>query len=138
MLHGTSLGTDGQWGTSLIYGANSHSGHALTHSLLVESEAVLDARNSLFGRAEVVQKSAEELVVATPARDHFNVGAVSLGYIREIARVGSGTLGVGAMGTINVVPSALSSAYGSRTPLGAMLIVRVRPYRTGMKMMGPM
>jgi hypothetical protein len=139
LLHGTTLGADGQWSTSLIYGANSHPGHDVSQSLLVESEAVIDARNLVFGRAEVVQKSAEDLVLPTSVgADHFNVGAVSLGYIREIARFGSGTLGVGAMGTVNVVPSSLSQAYGSSTPLGAMLLVRVRPFRNGMKMMGPM
>jgi len=139
VLHGTTLGANGQWSTSLIYGANSHPGHDVSQSLLVESEAVFNARHSVFGRAEVVQKSAEDLVLPTSVNaDHFNVGAVSLGYIREIARFGSGTLGLGAMGTLNVVPSSLSAAYGSRAPLGAMLLVRVRPFRNGMKMMGPM
>jgi hypothetical protein len=139
VLHGKTLGTDGQWSTSLIYGANSHAGHGVSQSVLLESEAVLNARDLIFGRAEVVQKSPADLVLSTSfATDHFNVAAASLGYIREVARFGSGTLGVGAMGTVNFVPSTLSSAYGSRTPLGAMVFVRVRPFVNGMKMMGSM
>ncbi|MDB4888187.1 MAG: hypothetical protein JWL61_42 [Gemmatimonadetes bacterium] len=139
VLHGAALGADGQWSTSLIYGANSHPGHDVSHSVLLESEAVFNARDLLFTRAEVVQKSPEELVLSTPtASDHFTVGAASLGYIREVVRFGSGTLGIGAMGTVNVVPSTLSSTYGSRTPLGAMVFVRVRPFVNGMKMMGSM
>jgi len=134
-LHGTTLGTEGQWSSSVVYGANAHSSHAgLSHSLLVESEAVLDARHTLLGRAEFVQKSAGELslasplFVATPARS-FDVGEVSLGYIRELARFGPGTLGLGAMGTVNVVPAALGAEYGSRTPLGLFVFLRVRPAR---------
>jgi hypothetical protein len=111
----------------------------MSHSVLVESEAVFDARHSLFGRVEVVQKSEEDLVLSASSNiDHFNVGALSLGYIREVTRFGSGTLGIGAMGTVNVVPTSLSSVYGSRAPLGAMLFVRVRPFLNRMKMMGPM
>ena len=37
---------------------------------------------------------------------HFNVSSVSLGYIREVARLRGATLGLGAMGTLNMVPSS--------------------------------
>lgn len=140
-LHGMPLGADGQWASAVVYGANAHAGHALSQSLLVESEAVLDARRTLFGRAEWVQKSAEELVLDTPQYgfapdDRFDVGAISLGYIHELTRFGPGTLGLGAMGTINVVPAALSPAYGSRTPTAASIFLRIRPFRSAMRMHG--
>jgi hypothetical protein len=137
-LYGSTLGREGQWSAAAIWGANEHSTHpGLSHAVLLESEAVLDARNSIFGRAEFVQKSADELALATAqygfsADQEFNVGALSLGYIRDVGRFGKGTLGIGAMGTVNVVPSALNAAYGSRTPLGAMLFLRVRPFRSAM------
>jgi hypothetical protein len=143
VLHGTTLGTDGQWASSIIYGANLHSTHpGFSHGLLAESEAVLDAHNTIFGRAEFVQKSAGDLVLDTPpfnfATDRsFDVGELTLGYIRDVARFGAGTLGLGAMGTVNVVPSALGPVYGSRTPVGALVFLRVRPFRTGMSMRGP-
>jgi hypothetical protein len=142
-LHGTTFGTQGQWASSLVYGANRHSGHpGLSQSVLLESEAVLDARNTLFGRAEYVQKSAADLALDGPPYDlprdrSFDVGALTLGYIRDVARFGAGTLGLGAMGTLNVVPPELESTYGSRTPLGAFVFLRVRPFRTGMSMRGP-
>jgi hypothetical protein len=115
----------------------------MSHAVLLEADAVLDARNSIFGRAELVQKSAEELVLDTPPYgfapdDRFDVGAISLGYIRELARFGPGTLGLGVMGTINVVPAALSPAYGSRTPAAATIFLRVRPFRSAMSMHGTM
>jgi hypothetical protein len=142
MLHGVPLGTDGQWASSIVYGANEHAGLRLSHSLLLESEAVLDARHTLFGRAEYVQKSAEDLVLDTPqygfpSDARFDVSAATLGYIRELTRFGRGTLGVGAMGTLSVVPATVSSVYGSRTPLGAMVFLRVRPFRSVMGMHGP-
>ena len=128
-MHGRSLGADGQWATSLIYGRNEEDGHDASHSVLFESEAVLDRRNTIFGRAEYVQKSGHDLQVAGIDEDaRFNVGAVSLGYIRELARGRGVTLGIGARGTLNVLPSTLETEYGSRTPLGGMVFLRLRPY----------
>jgi hypothetical protein len=128
-LNGYKLGREGQWASALIYGVNTHASHIdPSHSVLLESEAVLDRSNTIFGRVELVQKSVEDLVLPSFDYDRvFNVGAVTLGAIREVGRKWGATLGVGASGTINVVPEALRSAYGSRTPLGGMVFVRVRP-----------
>jgi hypothetical protein len=143
-MHGTKLGANGQWSTALVYGMNrAHGG--LTHSALVESEAVLDQKNTVFARAELVEKNAEDLVVDRPpfgiASDRqFTVAAMTLGGIREVvgARGGRATIGIGASGTLNIIPSALRDAYGSRTPLGGMLFVRVRPaYKHDIGMSGP-
>jgi hypothetical protein len=125
-LHGSKIGADGQWATALIYGANDR--QELTHSVLLESEAVLDRRNTVFGRAEWIQKTPDDLSIpsADPERA-FNVGAITLGGIRELGSMWGATLGIGASGTLNVVPSAFESSYGSRTPLGAMVFLRIRP-----------
>lgn len=132
-MFGQTIGTDGQLAATLIWGANKRSGDdGLSHSALVEGEAVLDRWNTVFGRVEVVQKSADDLVIDfapfsfAPAQ-RFNLGAVSLGYIREVAPMRVATLGLGAMGTANVVPPSLQTAYGSRTPLGLFVFVRLRP-----------
>lgn len=125
-LHGAKLGDAGQWSSALIYGANRHDDD-VTHSVLLESEAVR-AANTVFGRAEVVQKSAGDLLI--PSIDShrlFNVGAFTLGAVREIGSMWGATLGFGASGTVNVVPSDLEPSYGSRMPLGAMVFVRLRP-----------
>jgi len=131
VLHGRKLGRDGQIATSLIWGANRHSGRT-THSVLAESEAVLDRRNTIVGRVELVEKTAEDLVLpAGPggfAPDStFTVAAMSVGYIREVVRMSKATLGVGFQATLNVVPSALDPVYGSRTPAGGAVFVRIRP-----------
>jgi hypothetical protein len=142
-LHGVKLGTDGQWASTVVWGANRHSGGDLTHGVLLESEAVLDRSNTIFGRMEWVQKSAEDLVLDTPSYGFapssiFPVSATTLGLIREVGRWSGTTIGLGAMGTVNTVPSTLETAYGSRTPLGALVFVRLRPYHTADAGMGGM
>lgn len=147
VIYGTMLGADGQWASTLLWGANRYStSPGLSHSVLLESEAVLDRTNTVIGRAEFVQKSAGDLALDTPgtistgmpptlstaasatsAEPRFNVGALSLGYIREVARLRGVTLGLGGMGTLNVVPSTLQGVYSSRTPVGGLVFVRLRP-----------
>lgn len=130
--HARVLGDDRRMASTALWTAMAHSDQArLSQSALFESELTLDARNAVFGRAEFVQKTVDDLVVpAGPsgfaAERMFDVGAVSLGYVRELGSARDATLGVGAMGTINVVPSAIESYYGSRTPLGLVLFARVR------------
>ena len=128
-MHGRNQGEDAQWASTLIYGANKTAGWS--QSALLESEAVLDRSNTVFGRAELVQKTAGDLSLASlPSGQVFNVGSASIGYIRDLARVRGATIGVGGSGTMNFVPSALHGAYGSRTPLGAMIFLRMRPYHS--------
>src|SRR5436190_1608247 len=129
-LHGSRLGPDGQWASAFIWGANKHSTTAgWSNGFLAESEAILNTRNTLFGRTEVVTKSAEDLVVDNPvtlrngqvlpgfpATQKFNVGAMQLGYIRELARLRWSTIGLGAAGALNFVPTSLEQYYGSKHP----------------------
>jgi len=140
VLHGKKLGTEGQWASAFVYGVNTHH-EQRTHSVGLESEAILDRRNTVLTRVEFVQKAAEELAFDQPPTGFdpdrtFSVTSLSLGYIRELGRGWGATLGVGAMGTVNVVPSLLESAYGSRTPLGAVVFLRVRPFHTDRGMAG--
>jgi len=151
VLHGTRLATDGQWASAFIWGANKHTGQpSWSNGFLAESEAILDKHNTLFGRSELVQKSAADLVVDNPvvlrsgavlpgfpARERFNVGTLQLGYIRELIRAHWATIGIGAAGTLNFVPASLEPYYGSRNPAGMFVFVRLRPFhlaRTTMRM----
>jgi hypothetical protein len=142
VLHGARLGADGQWASALIWGANKHSGQpSWSNGFLAESEAILDKHNTLFGRTELVQKSAADLVVDNPVvlrsgtvlpgfltGQRFNVGGLQLGYVREVARMHWATIGLGAAGTLNFVPASLEPYYGSRNPTGTFVFVRMRPF----------
>src|SRR5437868_3377252 len=126
-MHGVSIDGNGQWASELVWGANSHSSHhGLAHSVTLETEAILDRHNTLLGRAEYVQKTAEDLALDDPPSNFpstrmFNVGSLSVGYIRELTRLAVTTIGLGGMTTLNIVPSILESPYGSRSPIGALI-----------------
>lgn len=127
-MYGRPFGTTGDWSTTFVYGANKHSGdHPLANSGLVETNLTLNTHNTVFARAEYVQKSAADLVIPPPSDDHFDVGAITLGYVRELATGPAGDLGLGARGTVNLIPTTLRPTYGTRTPLGLGVFLRYRP-----------
>jgi hypothetical protein len=130
-MYGQKLGEDGQWATTAIYGRNQHAGEDPSHSGLLESEAVLGKHNTVFGRAEYVQKSAHDLQLAAfPDEQLFGVSSLSLGYIRDVKRGAALSFGIGARGTVNFVPRDLEASYGSRNPVGGMVFVRIRPFHS--------
>ena len=131
-MYGRSIGGEGKWATTFVYGANKHEGEDASHSALLESEAVIDGHNTIFGRVEFVQKSAHDLQLpAFSPEQLFGVSAVSLGYIREWLRGKGMTLGIGARVSKGLLPSDLEASYGSRSPLGGMVFVRLRPRAAG-------
>ncbi len=118
----------GDWSSALIYGANKHTGGRWENSFTAESNLDLDGRNSIFGRVNYARKSAEDLAVvdSVPATE-FNVGSVELGYVREVGSLGRTTIGVGATGTLGFIPADLEPVYGTRTPTGLAVYLRIRP-----------
>jgi hypothetical protein len=130
VMHGARVGADGQWATTVIWGATKHAADSrLSNSYLLESEAVLDLRNTVFGRAEYVEKTAEDLVIDPgPASSRrLGISAFTVGYVRELVSARGMTVGLGAQGTLNFVGSRLEGVYGSKTPAGAVVFLRLRP-----------
>jgi hypothetical protein len=133
VLRTARLGQAGEWASALVYGANKHvpsQGGATgrwQHSLIAESNFQLDPSNTLFGRVEYVQKSGEDLAVGGPPEARFDIGALSLGYVRELAAYQGATLGLGARAAVTLVPRSLGGAYGSRAPTGLAVFLRLRP-----------
>jgi len=125
----------GQLSGALIYGANKSSESSrASNSALAEGTADLDGRNSLFGRVEWVEKSAADLALDQfPSTQLFDVGELTLGYLRELIHWDGIGLGAAVTGTLNFVPSSLSGTYGSRTPVGLSVSVRLRPARRPMQ-----
>ena len=159
-LYGRPFGVSGNLASAFIYGANKHAGQtSLSNSLLAESNLVIDQRNTVFGRAEFVQKGPEDLptsstTTAAPAlaqgaaggilamvdpssSSPYNLGEMTLGYVREVTSVYGGSLGLGVAGTVNMVPSTLKATYGTRVPLGATVFLRLRPGTMHMRMHAP-
>lgn len=123
------LGSAGRWSSALIYAANSPVGTGeTTGSALFETNVEPGGRNSFFARVEYVQKTAEDLVVpGAPPDRAYDVGALTLGYLRELGAVGRLGTALGLRGTVNFVPPSLEAGYGSRRPVGIAAYLRVRP-----------
>jgi hypothetical protein len=133
VLHTVRLGAQGEWASAVVYGANRHIGPedaegGWTHSILAESNLQLDGANTVFGRLEYVRKSGAELSLPDPLLgQQFDLANLSLGYVREFAGYRGSTFGAGVRAAIGLVPRALSPVYGSRTPAGVAVFLRVRP-----------
>ncbi|HYK82132.1 MAG TPA: hypothetical protein VEU55_03230 [Gemmatimonadales bacterium] len=122
-------GRRGTWSTALVYGANARIGTGpLEHSVLMESTLDLDAASSIFGRAEYARKSAEDLVIPSVApTTEYDVGTLAFGYVRTLAALDGLSAGVGVRGSVDFVPPQLGGLYGSRTPVGVAVYIRLRP-----------
>jgi hypothetical protein len=128
VLHTKPYASDGQWTTALIWGANVEADTRRPgHSLLLESSVEFDSRNTLFGRAEYVRRTAADLLLVGSVSPELDVGAVSLGYARGLGSVGTVATSLGVRGTVNVIPEDLRLFYGSRAPLGVVAYVHLRP-----------
>lgn len=140
VLTSRAVGERGSWSSALIYGANVRLG-AFENSALLETNLDLDGTNVVFARAEYVRKSAAELVIpSTPPGTAYDVAALNLGYLRELGRAGPLAAGVGVVASLDVVPASLATVYGSSTPAGVVVYIRLRPPRLseGMSAMGGM
>ena len=123
------FGRRGQWAGALIWGANDQIGAGQpSHSVVLESTLDLDGTNAVFGRAEYVRKSAQELVIpSTPPAEEYDVGALALGYRRMVGTVAGLAVGLGARASVNLVPSSLEPTYGSRAVAGLAVYLQLRP-----------
>jgi hypothetical protein len=122
------LHTRGGWSTALVYGADlpAGAGHPL-NTLLLETALELNGANVAYGRAEYVRRTAADLALIGSVSPELDLGALSLGYERRIWRRAPLAVGLGAQGTLDLVPEELRPFYGSRTPVGLVAYLQVRP-----------
>src|SRR6267154_3083604 len=123
------FGRRGRWASALIWGANDQIGAGQpSHSVVLESNLDLDGTNAMFGRVEYVRKSAQELVIPSVSPTvEYDVAALALGYRRTVGTFAGLAAGVGARGSVNLVPASLQPEYGSGTPVGLAVYVQLRP-----------
>lgn len=120
---------------ALIVGGNAVGDEPWSGSITVEGMTDIRAKLQLTLRAELVEKSGEELVLDHHDETRYRVGHLTLGALREGAFGRFGRLGLGVRGTVNFVPSSLTHVYDSRTPVGGAIFLR---WRTGRMKMGAM
>jgi hypothetical protein len=133
------LGPRGIWATTIAWGVNSGivvipTGvfDATTHAWLLETNATFNDRHSWFGRAEVVQKPAEDLHAHEYGVAIFTLGKLQGGYVRLFKAWKGITPGAGGSVSLSLVPSELESRYGGHVAPGFAVFATIRPPRHGM------
>jgi hypothetical protein len=130
VLHSRPIGRDGAWSSAVIWGAKKHEPSLrhpitrLTHSVTAETSLEIGRRNTLFARAEYVQKDMEELFLPHEREQVHEVRGVAAGYVLDVVRARSATFGIGARGAVNFIPDSLATFYGKR-PVGAAVFARL-------------
>ena len=120
------LGSKGHLAATAVFGRNVEGEHPGTNAYLLEANVDLDGHNAIFGRAEYAQKTGHDLVLAEPLEEEtFGVASLALGYLRSFGPLGPVLPGVGVRAAMNFIPEGLESTYGSRTPVGGMLFLRL-------------
>lgn len=139
---------------SAIAGANAEGSEDWTHSLTLEGQTDVNARWSVFSRAEGIRSAIPDVLVYYPLQadvvDHaqlsrrtqLDAGGVnhayalqwSVGAAREISLARAGLLSVGAVAMVNHVPKSTAAQYGTQTPLGGVVYVRWRTKKMAMGM----
>jgi hypothetical protein len=132
----------GSWSSAAVWGLNihHHSDREHTHdttvstklyhvsaSALIESTLELGPRTAVYARAEQVQKNGDDLgFIGGDLIQLFTVRSLSAGVTREIRAVGDASIGVGVRASLDLLPTTLVPTYGTKTPAGLAVFVRVR------------
>jgi YHS domain-containing protein len=117
---------NGIWASTIAWGRNAEPGHA-SNALLVETNVTLDQQNTVYGRFEVVGKTAHDLVVPEALGDAFTVSKMQGGYTRYLRSWNGFQPGVGAGISVAVVPGTLKATYGNRANTGFAVYLTLRP-----------
>lgn len=113
------------WQTTLAFGRNVPTAGAASDGWLLESAALLTPSDTVFARLERVGKD-ELFLPGTPLYGRtFTINALSVGYIRDFARLLGVRCGVGGLIGSYSYPQVLNVSYGER-PLSFLLFVRAR------------
>ena len=114
----------GNWQTTLAWGENNLQPGETLNAYLLES-AISWYQHTVFARAENDEKN-ELFPAGDPLHGRiFDVSKFSLGYVYDIPVGEHFSLGLGALGSLYALPSALGPAYGS-SPSSYMLFTRVK------------
>jgi hypothetical protein len=124
-MYNRSFGDDRNWASTFVWGQN-YSDANRTNAFLFESNYEFFG-NSIFGRAEQVQKDGDELALSFPRpAGNFWMQAYSIGYLRDLLKNKAVDLGLGSMITFDFNPSALASFYSGTNHSGWQIFFRIR------------
>jgi hypothetical protein len=122
---------DRPFAATLLWGRNDEA-HGVSESVLLEAAYQVTRADHVYGRVEWVEKDRHLLLFkgaeVTPAVDipeTARIGALTLGYLKDLVAARGVRIGVGADLTGYSFPSALEAVYG-RGPLAAHAFLRFR------------
>jgi hypothetical protein len=102
--------------------------HHLGASALFESTLELGSRTALFGRAEQVQKTADDLgFVGGDLGQSFTIRELTFGVAGDLIASERGRIGIGARVGMTRLPESLRLAYGTLTPAGGAVFLSFKP-----------
>lgn len=119
-----AYGLDGGW----VVAGGLPDRFRVSSALIAESTITLAGRHTWFGRFETVGKPGEALHVHDAPARILPVTKLQAGYVRELARAHS-TWGLGASGSLSVVPQELIPRYYGRIAPGLAVFLVVHPPR---------
>lgn len=115
---------DGLSQTTLAFGRNSPSEGRSTNAYLLESSWQWTSSNTVFFRAEKVDKN--ELFSEDPlSHTNFNIKKLSIGAVHDFTKNNGYTLGVGMTGSLYSYPNELDEYYGS-SPKSVLFFIRAK------------
>ena len=115
------------WQTTAAWGRDDLQPGRSLDAYLLESSFTYEQAHTVFGRAERVAK--DELFSGSDplAGQAFTVNKFSLGYVYDLPVAEHVKIGLGGVGSLYALPSALDTAYG-RNPASFMLFARASLY----------
>jgi hypothetical protein len=129
---------DRPFAATLLWGRNDEA-HGVSDSLLLEATWQLTRSDHVYGRAEWVEKDRRllqfkgaEVTPAIQLPETAEIGALTLGYLRDFLIARALRVGAGADLTVYSFPSGLKPVYGD-SPISAHVFLRVRwgePHRS--------
>ncbi len=122
------LGATSDVAVTAIFGRNDPSEGPATNAGLGEAALMLRREHTVFTRAELLEKTGHDLALPEAMENEtFGIASFSAGYVYDATRLGHVVPGIGFVGTLNAIGDNLEPFYGTRTPWGAMVFVRLRP-----------
>jgi hypothetical protein len=119
---------EGNWATTAVLGINVPKGGTATSAWLLETNLDVTRHHTVFQRFEIATKTGEEFVLDPSAfEQRYTVAVLAAGYVFSFDPVAGFVPGLGVRGSLNAVGADLEPYYGSRTPVGGVLYVQVRP-----------
>jgi len=108
----------------LVWGMNDPDEGDPRHSFLMEAD-YSSRKNSIFGRAEFIEKPAEDLGIEGHDGS-FGIASLSLGAARNVLSYKSFFVSLGVMGTLHLIGEELEPFYGD-LPFSFQVFVKISP-----------